>query len=154
MTDSEKKDVFNMTSVLCAYIEQILDNYPQAKIILANCPITCTGLLTGNLSANNRGEWATGVTPNSARSVRDSYFAKLDECMHTIAERYNLPVLDFWNGVGLTFNNFLEYCQDGTHWNLDDQTYIDGTVSVLRNHHKILVREGEMLTDYLLTKGA
>ena len=73
--------------------------------------------------------------------------------MRAVADRYNLPVLDFLHGVGLTFNNFTEYCSDGTHWYLDDQTYIDGSISVLRNNHKILVREGEILTEYISGKG-
>ena len=142
-----------MTSCLCAYVEQILESNPQAKIILANSPITCTGLLTDTLSASNRGQWASGQTPASARNLRTPTFAKLDECMRAVAKRYNLPVLDFLHGVGLTFNNFTEYCSDGTHWNLDDQTYIDGSISVLRNNHKILVREGEILAEYISGKG-
>lgn len=153
MSEAQKTEVFNMTSCLCAYVEQILESNPQAKIILANSPITCTGLLTGTLSASNRGQWASGQTPASARNGRAPIFAKLDECMRTVAKRYNLPVLDFLHGVGLTFNNFTEYCADGTHWSLDDQTYIDGSISALRNNHKILVREGEILTEYISGKG-
>ena len=60
MSEEQKKSVFNMTSCICAYVEQILESNPQAKIILANSPITCTGLLTGTLSASNRGEWLSG----------------------------------------------------------------------------------------------
>ena len=153
MSDAQKTAVFNMTSCICAYVEQILESNPQAKIILANSPITCSGLLTGTLSASNRGQWASGQTPASARSGKAPIFAKLDECMRTVAERYNLPVLDFLHGVALTFNNFTEYCVDGTHWLLDDQTYIDGSTSVLRNNHKILMREGEILTEYISGKG-
>lgn len=149
MSNDQKKAVFNMTSCFCAYVEQILEVNPQAKIILANSPIACTGDLTGTLSATNRGQWASGNTPASARNSRFALFAKFDECMRLVAERYNLPVLDFLNGVGLTYENFIEYCADGTHWYLDDQTYIDGTISVLRNHHKILCREGEMLASYI-----
>ena len=154
MSDGQKTAVFNMTSCFCAYVEQILEMNPQAKIILANSPIACSGLLDNSLSATNRGQWATGVTPESARNARIATFAKLDECMRMVADRYNLPVLDFLHGVGLTFNNFTEYCADGTHWYLDDQTYVDGTISVLRNYHKVLMREGEILTDYISSKGA
>ena len=154
MSDEQKAAVFNMTSCFCAYVEQILEMNPQAKIILANSPVACSGLLTNSLSATNRGQWATGVTPESARNSRIATFAKLDECMRIVADRYNLPVLDFLHGVGLTFNNFTEYCADGTHWYLDDQTYVDGTISVLRNNHKVLMREGEILTEYISSKGA
>lgn len=138
-----KNEKFNMSSVYCAYIEQILMANPSAKIILANSPITCTGLLTNTQDENNKGIWAEGQNPKTARIARKPVFDKLSELMNKIGEKYNLPVIDFYRNVGLTFENYTNYCVDGTHWtdiNNDD---------VLANTSPIQNREGDLLVKYL-----
>lgn len=139
-----KYQKFNMTSVYCAYIEQILEVNPKAKIILANSPITCTGLLTGSAGTDKKGVWANEQTPKTARAAKKIVFDRLDELMRKIADKYNLPVVDFYHGVGLTFENYTDYCVDGTHW-----TDIENT-SVLGNTNQIANREGDMLVKQLL----
>lgn len=142
--DSDMKyQKFNMTSVYCAYIEQILEANPNAKIILANSPITCTGLLTGSAGADNKGVWADEQSPKTARAEKKIIFDRLDELMRKIADKYNLPVIDFYHGVGLTFENYVNYCVDGTHW-----VDIENT-SVLANTNPIANREGDMLVRFL-----
>ena len=132
-----------MTSVYCAYIEQILEANPNAKIILANSPITCTGLLTGSAGMDKKGVWKSGQNPNTARTKKKIIFDRLDELMRKIADKYNLPVIDFYHGVGLTFENYTNYCIDGTHW-----VDIENT-SVLGNTNPITNREGDMLVRFL-----
>ena len=138
-----KNQKFNMTSVYCAYIEQILSANPSAKILLANSPITCSGLLTGGVDENNKGIWAEGQNPKTARAARKPVFDKLSELMNRIGEKYNLPVIDFYRNVGLTFENFTNYCTDGTHW-----TDINNR-NVLANTAPIQNREGDLLVKYL-----
>lgn len=138
-----KNQKFNMTSVYCAYIEQILSANPSAKILLANSPITCSGLLTGAKDENNKGIWAEGQTPKTARAARKPVFDKLSELMSRIGEKYNLPVIDFYRNVGLTFENYTSFCIDGTHW-------VDiNNGDVLANTSPIQNREGDMLVKYL-----
>lgn len=145
--DSLESDVkyqkFNMTSVYCAYIEQILEVNPKAKIILANSPITCTGLLTGSAGTDNKGVWSDGQSPKTARKAKKTIFDRLDELMKKIADKYNLPVIDFYHGVGLTFENYTNYCIDGTHW-----VDVENT-NVLGNTNQITNREGDMLVRFL-----
>lgn len=145
--DSLESDVkyqkFNMTSVYCAYIEQILEVNPKAKIILANSPITCTGLLTGSAGTDNKGVWSDGQSPKTARTAKKQIFDRLDELMKKIADKYNLPVIDFYHGVGLTFENYTNYCIDGTHW-----VDIKNT-NVLGNTNQITNREGDILVRFL-----
>lgn len=143
LDNQTKYQKFNMTSVYCAYIEQILEANPNAKIILANSPITCTGLLTGAVGSDNKGVWAEGQNPNTARTEKKIIFDRLDELMIKIADKYNLPVIDFYHGVGLTFENYTNYCIDGTHW-----VDIENT-NVLGNTNPITNREGDMLVRFL-----
>jgi hypothetical protein len=138
-----KYQKFNMTSVYCAYIEQILDSNPKAKIILANSPITCTGLLTGSAGMDKKGVWESGQNPKTARANRKQIFDRLDELMNKIADKYNLQVIDLYNGVGLTFENYTNYCIDGTHW-----VDIDNT-NILGNTNPITNREGDLLVKFL-----
>ena len=63
--------------------------------------------------------------------------------MRKIADKYNLPVIDFYHGVGLTFENYTNYCIDGTHW-----VDIENT-NVLGNTNPITNREGDMLVRFL-----
>lgn len=143
LDNDTKYQKFNMSSVYCAYIEQILEANPNAKIILTNSPITCTGLLTGSAGADNKGVWADGQSPKTARAKRKIIFDRLDELMRKIADKYNLPVVDFYHGVGLTFENYTNYCIDGTHW-------VDiGNTNVLGNSNQIANREGDMLVRFL-----
>lgn len=143
LDNQTKYQKFNMTSVYCAYIEQILEANPNAKIILANSPITCTGLLTGTVGSDNKGVWKKGQNPNTARTEKKIIFDRLDELMRKIADKYNLPVIDFYHGVGLTFENYTNYCIDGTHW-----VDIENT-NVLGNTNPITNREGDMLVRFL-----
>lgn len=143
LDNQTKYQKFNMTSVYCAYIEQILEANPNAKIILANSPITCTGLLTGTVGSDNKGVWKEGQNPNTARTEKKIIFDRLDELMRKIADKYNLPVIDFYHGVGLTFENYTNYCIDGTHW-----VDIENT-NVLGNTNPITNREGDMLVRFL-----
>ena len=143
LDNQTKYQKFNMTSVYCAYIEQILEANPNAKIILANSPITCSGLLTGTVGSNNKGVWAEGQNPTTARTKKKIIFDRLDELMRKIADKYNLPVIDFYHGVGLTFENYTNYCIDGTHW-----VDIEST-NVLGNTNPITNREGDMLVRFL-----
>lgn len=144
LENNVKYQKFNMTSVYCAYIEQILEANPKAKIILANSPITCTGLLTGSAGSDKKGVWRDEQTPKTARAAKKVVFDRLDELMRKIADKYNLPVVDFYHGVGLTFENYTDYCVDGTHW-----VDIENT-SVLGNTNPIANREGDLLVKYLL----
>lgn len=139
-----KYQKFNMTSVYCAYIEQILEANPKAKIILANSPITCTGLLTRSAGSDKKGVWKAGQSPKTARTARKIIFDRLDELMRKIADKYNLPVIDFYHGVGLTFENYTNYCIDGTHWVDIENTNMLGNTSPITN------REGDMLVKQLL----
>ena len=143
LDSNTKYQKFNMTSVYCAYIEQILEANPNAKIILANSPITCTGLLTGSAGTDNKGVWADGQSPKTARAEKKIIFDRLDELMRKIADKYNLPVIDFYHGVGLTFENYTNYCIDGTHW-----VDIENT-NVLGNTNQITNREGDLLVRFL-----
>lgn len=139
---------FNMTSVYCAYIEQILEVNPKAKIILANSPITCTGLLTGKTDNEGKGVWIEGENAKTARQKKAPIFDRLSELMHKIADKYNLPVIDFYHNVGLTFENYIHYCIDGTHW-----TDIKNT-SNLTGINYIGEREGDMICKYLSDMGS
>ena len=132
--DSVLIQKFNLSSVYCAYIEQILEYNPKARIILANSPITCTGLLTGGQGTDGRGIWKEGESPRTARLKRKLTFDRLSQIMHNVADKYNLPVIDFYHNTGLTFENFTQYCIDGTHWS--------GTA--------VAEREGELIIKYLL----
>nr|DAR11873.1 MAG TPA: hypothetical protein [Caudoviricetes sp.] len=143
LDNQTKYQKFNMTSVYCAYIEQILEANPNAKIILANSPITCTGLLTGTVGSDNKGVWAEGQNPNTARTEKKIIFDRLDELMRKIADKYNLPVIDFYHGVGLTFENYTNYCIDGTHWVDIENTNMMGNTNPITN------REGDMLVRFL-----
>lgn len=144
LESNAKHQKFNMTSVYCAYIEQILEANPKAKIILANSPITCTGLLTGSQGSDKKGVWKVGQSPKTARTAKKIIFDRLDELIRKIADKYNLPVVDFYHGVGLTFENYTDYCVDGTHW-----VDIENT-STLGNTSQIANREGDMLVKQLL----
>lgn len=139
---------FNMTSVYCAYIEQILEVNPKAKIILANSPITCTDLLTGGIDSEGRGVWKENESAKTARQKRALTFDRLSELMHKIANKYNLPVIDFYHNVGLTFENYTQYCIDGTHW-----TDIENN-SNLTGINYIGEREGDMICKYLSDMGS
>lgn len=143
LDNQTKYQKFNMASVYCAYIEQILEANPNAKIILANSPITCTGLLTGSAGMDKKGVWKSKQNPNTARTEKKIIFDRLDELMRKIADKYNLPVIDFYHGVGLTFENYTNYCIDGTHW-----VDIENT-NVLGNTNPITNREGDMLVRFL-----
>lgn len=144
LDSSTKHQKFNMSSVYCAYIEQILEANPKAKIILTNSPITCTGLLTGSVGPDGKGVWNEGENPKTARSKRKIIFDRLDELMRKIADKYNLPVIDFYRNVGLTFENYIDYCIDGTHW-VDIKNN-----DILSNTNPIPNREGDLLVKYIL----
>ena len=116
---------------------------PNAKIILANSPITCTGLIKGAVDENYKGIWRDGENPRTARKKRKPVFDKFDEWMKKIGEKYNLPVIDFYRNVGLTFENFTTYCGDGTHWvDLKNPGFLVNT-SAIQN------RESDLLIKYL-----
>ncbi|MBR1387957.1 MAG: hypothetical protein IJ553_06110 [Alloprevotella sp.] len=150
MSATERYNMFNMTAVYCAYIEQILESNPNAKIILANSPITCSGMLTGSLSSDHRGQWRDGLSPDAVREKVKQDYDSLNYQMNVLAQKYNLPLLDFFGEIPLTVDNYVDYCVDGTHWELDAQTKVDGSINGLRNHHPIQTQESEILIRYLL----
>lgn len=141
--DTEKIRIFNMSAVYCAYIEQILASNPKARIILANSPITCTGMLKNTAGADGKGQWSDGQSAKTARQSQKPKWDKMDELMRSIADKYNLPVLDFYHNTGLTYENYTDYCVDGTHWcDIND-------TSVLANTNPIANRESEEIIKYL-----
>ena len=150
MSATERYNMFNMTAVYCAYIEQILESNPNAKIILANSPITCAGMLTGSLSSDHRGQWRDGLSPDAVKEKVKQDYDSLNYQMNVLAQKYNLPLLDFFGEIPLTVDNYVDYCVDGTHWELDAQTKVDGSINGLRNHHPIQTQESEILIRYLL----
>lgn len=139
LSAEDKRKKFNMSSVYCAYIEQILSMNPRAKIIFCNSPVTCSGLLTGKAGPDLKGIWKEGQNPKTARKARKPIFDRLDEHVRKIADKYNLPVVDLYHNVGLTFENYTDYCIDSTHW-----VDINNT-SVLGNTNPIPNREGDLL---------
>lgn len=144
MDDSVLIQKFNLSSVYCAYIEQIFEYNPKARIILANSPITCTGLLTGSAGTDGRGIWKEGKNPRTARLQYKPVFDRLSQIMRNVADKYNLPVIDFYHNTGLTFENFTQYCIDGTHWT--DIVNNDK----LKGINYIAEREGELIIKHLL----
>lgn len=116
MSESQKQDIFNYKATYSAYLKQILDNHRDTRIIITSVPISCGGYLTGTTGSDGYGQWISGSNADTVRAYFDSGYQTKRNDILELRDKYQLNFCDLMNEVGLTYENFLRYCVDGTHW--------------------------------------
>ena len=125
MNDSQKNDAFGYVGTYCAYIKQMLEVNPYARLYLCTVPISCAGYLTGTSVPNpdgvseDIGEWAEDESPDTARAGLEEGYLRKDEQIRAISKRYHAHLVDIRSKCGLTYENFIYHCADGVHWHKD-----------------------------------
>lgn len=125
LTDAQRKAIFTFAPVYLAYVRQMLQANPYAKFYICSVPISCGGYLTGNAVpapssiSEEIGEWRSGKNADVAREELEPKWAYQRQQTIEIAEWYGAKFVDFKNRCGLTYDNFIYHCQDGTHWHRD-----------------------------------
>jgi hypothetical protein len=117
LTPSQVNSSFGYKQTYSAYIKQILNAYPDARIICCSIPISVSSYLTGATDANGKGVWASGKNPDVARTELTNQYQSISNDSKAVAEKYNANWVDNLNNVGLTFENATNFIIDGTHWN-------------------------------------
>lgn len=110
---------FAFQQCYAAYLKQLFANRTDAKVLLCTVPISCSGLLTG-AEVDGHGVWAVGEDPDTARTaVLDPTYNNIANEINEVGTYFSVPVADTLKGAGLTFENFIYHCIDGTHWDSD-----------------------------------
>lgn len=123
MSGEERSVVFGFQQTYAAYIEQMMEVNPSAQFFICTVPISCTGMLTGSAIPDptnineETGQWRSGLSPEIAREQLEPKWLTQADQTREIAGLYNSRLIDLKNSVGLTYSNFTNYCNDGTHWN-------------------------------------
>jgi hypothetical protein len=109
-------DNFTFQACYSAYLKQLQTARPTANIILATVPISCSGLLTG-ATVDGHGVWVSGQTPDTARlALQEPVYEKIRGEIIEVANKHNVPVVDFYTKSRITFETFIYDSIDGTHW--------------------------------------
>lgn len=145
MTDAERAQLFTFVPTYCAYVEQVREAYPNARIYLCTVPISCSGMLTGTAVpdpaevSQEIGEWRPGYDRFVARRQLEAGSKRLDAQIRAIAKRYGLELIDLRTESGLTYDNFIYHCTDGTHWHRDiSHRCAESIIRALRGYdHKV-----------------
>ena len=119
LSESDKASVFGYKQTYIAYIKQLLQLNPKARIIIGTIPMSVgSGTLTGSVDENGYGIWQSGYGPDERRAaLTSSLKAKRDDIIE-VKDYFNANFVDLFNEVGLTFDNFNIYSLDGVHWDL------------------------------------
>ncbi|WP_312066859.1 hypothetical protein [Empedobacter sp.] len=115
MNATTRQSTFNYLQTYGAYIKQLLQKSPNARLIVCSIPISCSGYLTG-AEVGGKGVWASGKNPDVARAELDAGRQKISNETKQIAQYFNAIWVDLLNEVGLTYENFTTYSIDSTHW--------------------------------------
>ncbi|SDG47465.1 hypothetical protein SAMN04488027_102107 [Psychroflexus sediminis] len=115
LIEVEKENIFGYKQTFAAFIMQFLEINPQARLILASTPIS-PHKLTGKADADGNGIWQDGWNPLNARTAINPRFESIRNDSKEVSEWFGANWIDLKNGVGLTFDNAINYCLDGTHW--------------------------------------
>lgn len=115
MSRAQRVALFKFIPTYCAYIRQIRETQPNAKIYLATVPIDAWGSLDPEVP----NKWKDGYNAERVRLQNDAKLRKTNEAIRAIASRYSCPVIDFYTSSGLTYDNRPFHSKsvgDGTHW--------------------------------------
>lgn len=116
LSNAEVDSIFNYKNTYSAYLKQIQKNYPDARIICTSVPIACTGYLTGADDGNGNGIWKAEYSPDIAYDNLNAGRQQIKLDAIEVANKHNANFVDLLNEVGLSYENYTNYCVDGTHW--------------------------------------
>ena len=92
---------------------------------MCTIPISCAGMMKGTAVPNPDkvdqviGEWKDGMNADTAREALFEMFKNTNTQVRNIAEWTHSHIIDLYQGAGLTFDNYVYHCTDGTHWHND-----------------------------------
>jgi hypothetical protein len=110
LTTDQLKEYFAFQQCYSAFLKQLQTLYPKATVILSTLPITCSNYITS-------GNWSSGKTADGARTDYQQRYLDLRNKIYETSDKHNIPVIDLYKEVELTFENFPVYCRDGgVHW--------------------------------------
>lgn len=121
----EKKNIFTYVATYAAYIRQIYEFHPYANVYLCTLPISCSGYMTGAAVPNPDnvsevvGSWKEGYNADSVREAQMQKFIDKVEQVTELSNWFNATLIDLFRESGLTFDNYIYHCTDGTHWHKD-----------------------------------
>jgi len=116
LTNGEVDDMFAYKNCYSAYLKQLQELRPNAKIIITSVPISCATYLTGNTDIDGKGIWVSGKSADIAYNELNTGRQTIREDSIAVAYKHNCNYIDLLNEVGLTYWNFTTYSIDGTHW--------------------------------------